>query len=913
VSELKVHHLLHGYRKGHQRLAGSCKLPSHAADLVDQLSDLPGSQPPAFHFSSYLTLYPVLNTEFYAIARTWPDEDAPRSGCVITHTLLVPIAKWGAVRRPNAFATLHFRPSDKADTSIFDTPLSVEESDLRLEDNPLQTSKLADADLDFVRKLFADNIRPLVYFDCRDVEPLVWAIACLAWPALRKALTVATLCFQPRTSGGDAFELMFAPSLAKPRFHSLQREAFVPDVAASRGERKEPWIEELASALRSGTHHWPIQAELEDLADYLPDDPAIVQTLFTLRELSRRAATSPTAGVGVLDLIDAIIPGEDAGVEKKTEVVNVAIQSAKGLPPEEGLRAMHLISQRLGRASFQEVARLASPIVQHAVHRFVLLDPSSGMEVLDGACRTSGRPGEGLFIDSLLDGLEDVARADAASVAPLRSYPEAGVFSVSRRPSIALGYLLGVRSKTNDAIAPLVRWIHLANGEARVRLRRTLIRHLSEAEAPILAELLADVPFSEVYPVCDEVVESGVLASEPVRRLVADAVAGRHPEAVVAWAENGTCWATEAAEVVAAAISPSPAGLERIMQIGMIHSERGADILAAFVSAVIGSYKGAWLRDYTAGHVAHVRLLAEFATGNLRARAALAALLSDCMFVPIAHETSFIETIPRIGDEGLASLLMSHGMQSVFVDYVRGRLSWGSAKPWLDAEWFRRRLEAGVPDALYDAIRAARSSDEYKRSWELLLELLHSLFGSQSGGLPIVVRTMVNEGYGVKTPDSAGMWASVIRRAKALTSPSVHLRLCVDALSLSFRSPRLPLGPVVVASFRTVYDAVCEPLIPHEVEELFGFFHWDKAKELRKSLINAFQDSSWQPGDLLLAVGDEWLVRKIVKRLLRRYGGDRYLQAALEDLKSRNDPEVTSVFRMGSDLASDPDFYEPWD
>jgi hypothetical protein len=57
----------------------------------------------------------------------------------------------------------------------------------------------------------------------------------------------------------------------------------------------------------------------------------------------------------------------------------------------------------------------------------------------------------------------------------------------------------------------------------------------------------------------------------------------------------------------------------------------------------------------------------------------------------------------------------------------------------------------------------------------------------------------------------------------------------------------LPLGPVVAEAFQTVHEGVFASTTPVEVPALFGFFDWDKAKQLRKRLIEAFLGSSWRP------------------------------------------------------------------
>jgi hypothetical protein len=71
-----VQQLVHGYQKGHSLLAGSCSLPKSALEIVTEQSDLSGPLPAGVSVPSHLTAYPVPDTAFYALGRTWPDTDA---------------------------------------------------------------------------------------------------------------------------------------------------------------------------------------------------------------------------------------------------------------------------------------------------------------------------------------------------------------------------------------------------------------------------------------------------------------------------------------------------------------------------------------------------------------------------------------------------------------------------------------------------------------------------------------------------------------------------------------------------------------------------------------------------------------------------------------------------------------------
>jgi len=124
VTEDQAHQLLHGYRGGHGQIAASVKLTDRDSELITRLSDLSGSLSSGLRLDTYLTVYPLPSRRFFAAARTWPDPEAPRAGCVVTHTLLIPVEFWATftnVRSVNGF----FRNPHAAPEYDFSEPFDL--------------------------------------------------------------------------------------------------------------------------------------------------------------------------------------------------------------------------------------------------------------------------------------------------------------------------------------------------------------------------------------------------------------------------------------------------------------------------------------------------------------------------------------------------------------------------------------------------------------------------------------------------------------------------------------------------------------------------------------------------------------------------------------------------------------------
>lgn len=86
---MKIEQVLHGYNNGHTVLQTSIKSLA-ASDMarMDILSDWSGYQD-AREDSSYITTYPLKNSSYYVVAKSWYAYEMERPGCVWTHSLLL--------------------------------------------------------------------------------------------------------------------------------------------------------------------------------------------------------------------------------------------------------------------------------------------------------------------------------------------------------------------------------------------------------------------------------------------------------------------------------------------------------------------------------------------------------------------------------------------------------------------------------------------------------------------------------------------------------------------------------------------------------------------------------------------------------------------------------------------------------
>lgn len=81
--------MIHGYKLGHNLIQGSIVLPStHDMDKIATLSDW--SEYVGFdNERDYITAYPLDESPYYVVAKTWYADGMRRPGCVWTHSLLI--------------------------------------------------------------------------------------------------------------------------------------------------------------------------------------------------------------------------------------------------------------------------------------------------------------------------------------------------------------------------------------------------------------------------------------------------------------------------------------------------------------------------------------------------------------------------------------------------------------------------------------------------------------------------------------------------------------------------------------------------------------------------------------------------------------------------------------------------------
>lgn len=234
---------LHGYSDGHREIASSVKLAGREARAMLAMSDLAsaGTRLPE---QGYLTGYPLTESEYYAIARTWPAPEMPRPGCVWTHTILIPFADIGALTDGQDILAAFRRPVSAA-PSPYASPASIE---LEATTAP---SLPADVDAWVKAILFALYGHPSAKIvattpSSQNAEAAILSLWLQQPIQMRKRFTFCTFTTADRSTDRLTFDLQVVPAADRGTRAQFPDATLVTDLA---DDLSPKWIDLLLADL----------------------------------------------------------------------------------------------------------------------------------------------------------------------------------------------------------------------------------------------------------------------------------------------------------------------------------------------------------------------------------------------------------------------------------------------------------------------------------------------------------------------------------------------------------------------------------------------------------------------------------------------------------------------------------------
>lgn len=348
---ITIHQALHGYSEGHRQLACSTVLSSKDARLVLVMSDVSGSGVVG-EGMPYLTGYPLQESGFYAIAKTWPAPEMPRPGCVWTHTLLVEFSELAALECPSSLSEL-FRNPSIGNPSSFGTPIHGVRSA-----RPEQS--LSPIDSDWVWRMAGalyGQPQEQIWARRQPGADLEQAVLCLwdqQWPRLRRSFKFCTLTTTDRSQEGLLFDLQLCPVTASPRLrlagHSDGWEAL--DLIDAR------WLQILVADASQSDVNWHLRRVLRLLgADVLGGREAMKPICELLVLLGEHGSSSIDDAI---DLVDGSAP-----LAMSTVAKSLVLREAVTKPDTLDFEAQDFVVRNLSLLSQDELSKYANGIARH--------------------------------------------------------------------------------------------------------------------------------------------------------------------------------------------------------------------------------------------------------------------------------------------------------------------------------------------------------------------------------------------------------------------------------------------------------------------------------------------------------------------------------------------------------------------
>jgi hypothetical protein len=879
-----IRQLVHGYEHGHRLLAGGSPTSREDADLITRLSDLSGGMVPGESLSPYVTAYPLPSGTYYAVAKTWPDRDAPRAGCVLTHTLLVPMAMLTSANDLMPVASLLRHP--KRDGSLRSLPA---------ERRPRIDVVGEPGVDDFIAKFFGEGIRPLVWFAASESEALLWRVLSALWPAMRANFACCTFALQPRTLDDRPFDLMFAPAGARSRFAEYLG---AHEVSAVPERKIEPWAATWKSYLLGSANEE--HSEIRELRLGLDDNPNAIRKVFLFSELRERASTAPLAAIGALDILESLgTPTRANG--RISDLVKRAIAGTENAPPDWALEVLCLVGLRLDRVDASAVDRETEGLLEESVRRCAERVPIVAVQLAERlATRDVGK-----LPRSFVVGLSDTfVRSDDRNVlANLAAAPQLGLNILEVLPETATKLLDSGRRVGMPWGDVLASWYGgIRDPEKRRALRFALIPEMKHAEdAPLLVELLGDLQPPEVAAVLSRTRHHAVAVE--LGRAFMELVGERFPAETHATAAALRFEPQSAAAyVVAGAFPVTAAGVDAAIAL----ENCGGFVLAAVVDRAFRRAPTKWLQP-----AAMVPAFWECLLNDIRDEyvAGVASRLvttlgrSAIAAVPDAPDT--VEFAPRA--------VQSHAIRELLTDHVMGMATNDDLRRWLRKEWCAslvRRDASILRTVLADALSSGvtHPAQTWLEAWRTL-DVVSETIPDTAGSVLELCGLLL---WRRPTPwprDASDIWCRLLRRS--VSDPARHEAACAQAIRYCFDNPKLPVGATVAETFFSVHQAAVRDQA-RPGWDFFGWTSWDKGGELRRRLVDAFVASDWEPHWFVAAACEPWLLRKLCKRMLRQWKGEAFLERALEQLRQLVPPRTKLTHELAA-ILRDPDYEVDWD
>lgn len=848
IGNTVINQQLHAYRGGHELISSSVRLASRDQDVVDRLSDLAGPIGPGEKFSPYLCLYPLPSGEHYVFARTWQDLSAPRAGCVVTRSLLIPMEVWS--HATGLIATLLDRLNYSIERLDVSEVLTIQVGHA----TPLEP--VSDGLVgELVEALFLESRQSIAILDAPTPELITARLLESFWPALRRNFSVCTHAYSPRMIEGRPFDLLFAPKGAWSNYGHFQGRQIDGKTNLKARHR---WTELLAEQIFERAVPAPLLQSFGTLDTGGDEaDESTLRLFLMWTELIQRAQSSPQAVLGLLDiatnrrdpsLLHGLLPLISASIELASRNFSAGEMLAylrtllgkfpSELPPTALLRRIRSCSED---ASFREPAAAIDELAQAVDHPVpVVICAGIG----DGLASTPRLPDLG----------RTILHVGADSLQLLLCYS----------PKFARRFVELVEAAGDyQQFQELSSILETRDHARRRRLRRNLLRHFHSSEwAPSLTPLLA--------------------SSTPAS--LGDAVKSL-------WAANQFRDPRFAVNLRAAADDAKKLGALRLALLALPSTPATNEAILTTVS--LNDLDVEWLASTSADEMRksewchslvcrandwQIRTLSERTAENLinilsvglpNTAASVAAILLQFDSI-LANNIATVYKIASNLDSVSMSRIVSTSLEAILSGRARCQ-SW-EASSFVNS--FAGQVAArdlvlmiagtriNIERVSENLVLLSETTDHVKNILAPKVDELTELLTKRHGPIP--------------RADAIDSLARFIQYSGRVAG-AAQLRAASTALQYALNRRYLEVSSLVVACFPIVYEELRQSRSTPSFLSYFTFVDWDRCRSARNELVDAFLSAVWQPADLVATAVAVNELPEIVDILQQRRKGRDYI------------------------------------
>jgi hypothetical protein len=764
---------------------------------------------------------------------------------------------------------------------------------------------------EFINKYFGEGVRPIVWLDAQHAEDLAWMILDGLWPKLRKEFSFCTLSLQPKNQADRTFDVYFAPSTVYSRFHQFDRANFV---AHSPEKADNPlWQVKWKRFLTLGEPLAPGTQELFELLS----GPTDIEKLFLYSELIERTNISSSAILGAMDVVESIAPESSEAESCKSYTANLAISAFDEDYRKSGewrrlLDLTAMLDVRLAKPAFALIRPTVESRALRLVQDIILPQVESAIMFVEQLGLREGINSTSIVHRGLCQSLVALGVEDPPSLIRALSDSRYTNLWLGQAPQL-FEYIFAVDNPEYSAAGQsLLNSFCRASGSEAIRTAaKKIASTLNSAKTLRMLDPMFDHLLSSDIPeVLNSFEQNPKLADDPDLRQSLRFLAFHFPEELRIWYLSHLN-AKIAGQLVAFTYPISPDGLKRISD-DYRNDKLTLQNIADFLQFAAGaSHMPSWVVEWLGANGDVTSALFQLhLTSNLLIEIIgrrLPDLPPEMQLLVLRKICSGAEpgTLPADVQETASICLLRLGI-GLHLNSEDNSL--------LNSSWFIDGISNAPSHSLTEIFSEHSVSRElWLRCWRWLEAAPASFYWRRDEVIVSCVGMLLFVDSSFDWQQASIAWAAVLSRLKSIGADMVYTTLCVQALRFGFSHTNLPLSPVVVASFSSVYRA----MQLNKVEDwpgansIFNIFGWDKCKVLRKNLIESYRNSDWPAKDFALSVQDTDLLARIIKRMRTEWAGTEfYLADMLRQLSS--DPNCSEITASVATIIKNPNQKYDW-